>query len=124
MVQSIITRMAQNSFLLKGWTITLMAGIFAIAATSTTGSLVAIAFVPATGFWFLDAYYLRQERLFRLLYERVRDAPDVDFSMKTSPDRAAGTGWWAVVFSITLVIFYGLALLTVALVWIGISIAG
>ena len=32
MIQNIISRMANNSFLLKGWTVTLVAGIFTISS--------------------------------------------------------------------------------------------
>ena len=38
-------------------------------------------------FWFLDAYYLRQEKLFRELYNQISKIEDdeaVDFSMETS----------------------------------------
>ena len=33
LVQGVINRMASNSFMLKGWAVTLVAGIFALAAT-------------------------------------------------------------------------------------------
>ena len=32
MIQGVINRMASNSFALKGWTVTLVAGIFALAS--------------------------------------------------------------------------------------------
>ena len=31
-IQGIITRMANNSFMLKGWAVTLVAGIFALSS--------------------------------------------------------------------------------------------
>ena len=42
-IQQTITRMANNSFLLKGWTVTLSAAIFALAAkdADTSPALVA-----------------------------------------------------------------------------------
>ncbi|WP_373482985.1 hypothetical protein [Acetobacterium sp.] len=33
MIQSVISRMAGNSFTLKGWAVTLIAGIFALSET-------------------------------------------------------------------------------------------
>ena len=35
MVQGVINRMASNSFMLKGWAVTLVAGIFALAGKDT-----------------------------------------------------------------------------------------
>lgn len=70
-IQSIITRMAGNSFLLRGWSITLVAAIFSLASKDADGHLVFVAYYAAILFWTLDAYYTRQERLYRRLYEKV-----------------------------------------------------
>lgn len=44
-----------------------------------------LAYFPAFAFWGLDAYFLRQERLFRKLYDSVREKKvDVSYSMNTS----------------------------------------
>lgn len=64
MIQGIINRMASNSFALKGWAVTLVAGIFALASKDTDKIYFLIAYVPIVVFWFLDSYYLLQERLF------------------------------------------------------------
>lgn len=72
MVQSIIAKMTQNSFLIKGWSITLVAAIFAInSSKNTTPYFPVIAFIPALMFWYLDGFYLWQERLFRKLHESI-----------------------------------------------------
>ena len=71
-VQAIVTRMGGNSFLLKGWTVTLTAALFALAAKDSNSRFVVVAILPAFSFWGLDAYYLRQERLFRCLYDDLR----------------------------------------------------
>ena len=68
MIQSIISRMSQNSFSLKGWTITLVAGIFALAAKDANLSFFLISYVPIILFWFLDSYYLQMERKYRVFY--------------------------------------------------------
>ena len=113
MIQAVITRMAQNSFLIKGWTVTLVAALFALAANDSNPALVVIALVPTVGFWLLDAFFLRQERLFRALYDSVRGASGtVDFSMKTDSS-APKTGLTAVGFSLTLAAFYGFILVTI-----------
>lgn len=65
-VQGIINRMATNSFMIKGWTITLV-----VISLLIDGKDIhcAVAFLPWLVFWILDAYYLRQERCYRKLYE-------------------------------------------------------
>lgn len=73
MIQEIITRMANNSFLLKGWAITLVSGIFALSAWNNLGVIFyCLIYIPLFVFWLLDSYYLQQERLYRGLYDRVR----------------------------------------------------
>lgn len=86
MIQGIINRMGGNSFSLKGWAVTLVAGIFALASKDTDKMYFLIAYVPIVVFWFLDAFYLMQERLYRALYNKVRvmKEEDVDFDMNTA----------------------------------------
>jgi len=70
-IQGVINRLANNSFLIKGWTITIsLAGFGLFANNNKPVFLVFVSFADVI-FWFLDAYYLRQERLFRELYEDV-----------------------------------------------------
>jgi hypothetical protein len=71
-VQAVIARQAGNSFLLKGWSITVAVALFAFAAKDTDPRFAILALFPALAFWALDAYYLRQERLYRELYDHVR----------------------------------------------------
>lgn len=81
-IQNAITRMATNSFWLKGWAITLVAATFALNITTPSSLLILIALVPTVAFWGLDAYFLRLERLFRRLYDDVREKPErTDMSM-------------------------------------------
>lgn len=70
-IQSTITRMNQNSFQIKGWMITLVSALLALYASSERVVYILIAIVPAVVFWFLDAYYLQQERRFRGVYNDV-----------------------------------------------------
>lgn len=86
-IQNTINRMGTNSFYVKGWSVTLVSATFALTFTMSNALLTLIAFLPAVAFWILDASYLREERLFRRLYDAVRSNPDdVDtFSMDTSP---------------------------------------
>lgn len=107
-IQAVVTRLARNSYLLKGWTITLVAATFVLSLSVTSAWLVAIALLPTIAFSILDAYYLRQERLFRKLYNDVRRNPDSveAFSMDTSPYKEAVSGTARILLSISVGLFY------------------
>jgi hypothetical protein len=118
-VQAAVNRMASNLFLLKGWSITLIAGLFALAAKDANQSFVLIAYFPLLIFWCLDGYFLSQERRFRALYDQVRslNEADIDFSMDTRPFGDDPRNSWAgAILSRTLLIYYaGLALVMLVL---------
>lgn len=85
-VQSSISRMASNSFYLKGWNVTIIAAIVALSFKESDWRIYTCALVLNIVFWFLDAYYLKQEALFRKLFEKISKISDdtqVDFSMNT-----------------------------------------
>ena len=110
LIQEVIKRMANNSFLLKGWTVTLVTGILALASKDTDKQYFWIAYIRILMFWFLDAYYLQQERLYRSLYEKVRKIKNknIDFSLKatTKEFKNNKNNYFAVVFSFTEIAFY------------------
>lgn len=109
-VQAAINRMAGNLFLLKGWTITLIAALFALSAKDSNKAYVLIAYFPALVFWILDGYFLSQERRFRALYDYVRklDEDQIDFSMDTAPFKNDPRNTWAgAMVSKTLLMYYG-----------------
>jgi hypothetical protein len=66
LIQAIISRMASNSFMIKSWTVTLVAATLLLKGSDKIQ--VWIAFIPIIAFWILDAYYLWQERMYRILY--------------------------------------------------------
>lgn len=117
MIQNIINRMASNSFLVKGWCITLVSAVFVLSAKDANTMFIAVAFFPVLMFWILDAYFLRQERLFRKLYDKVRttDESSIDFSMNTAPFTADTASWLKVAFSQTLVLFYSAIVVAILL---------
>lgn len=86
MIQSVINKMAGNSFMLKGWAVTLVAGIFALSSKEASNLFFFITYIPIITFWGLDAYYLQQERLYRSLYNTIKekDVSTVDFSMEAT----------------------------------------
>lgn len=108
-LQAAINRMSGNLFLLKGWTITLIAALFALAAKDSSPSFAALAYFPLFVFWTLDGYFLSQERCFRALYNHVRtqEESQIDFSMDTRPFRSEYRNTWpGAMFSRTLLVYY------------------
>jgi hypothetical protein len=88
LVQDIINRMSSNSFMLKGWAVTLVAGIFALSSKDADKMYFLVAYIPVLVFWGLDAYYLLQERLYRSLYDKIRQTEEdkIDFSLKATTE--------------------------------------
>lgn len=86
LVQGIINRMSSNSFMLKGWAVSLVAGIFALAEKDTDRLYFLVAYIPIIIFWGLDAYYLLQERLYCSLYDKIRQTEEdkINFSLKAT----------------------------------------
>ena len=116
-LQLVITRMNVNSFLLKGWTVSLVAALFAFAAKDANIKYVIITYISTPLFWFLDGYYLSLERQYRELYNVVKDKDeeDIDFDLNATPYNKGKNSWIPCTFSKTLLIFYG-TLLFVTLV--------
>ncbi|WP_033602538.1 hypothetical protein [Helicobacter pylori] len=69
-LQGVINRMAQNSLECKKWTLALVVGVLSlkIEAISNFYGLCVLG-VLLLCFYLLDAYYLKQERLFREQYQ-------------------------------------------------------
>lgn len=115
-IQTTITRMAQNSFVIKGWVITLVSAMFALAAKDANHKYAVIAYFPTLVFWLLDSYYLYQERLFRKLYDKVRVKTEPDYSMDTSGCDNGISDWAGAALSKTILLFYGIMGLVIFIV--------
>ena len=72
-LQSVISRMAQNSASCKTWCVTLVAAIMVLAARTDILVYALIALVPTFVFMILDAYYLALERAFRRAHDSFVD---------------------------------------------------
>lgn len=107
-IQDIIKRVAFNSFMIKGWAITLVVVTLLLKGTRFQ---VLIAFIPLLVFWFLDAYFLWQERMYRELYNWVisnrlkTDEHLFDMNAYRFKDKVQSK--FRIMFSITLGWFYG-----------------
>ena len=80
MLQNIINRFSSNSFTLKGLCFTLIIGMLSFYKESLLWLVILIINLT---FLFLDSYYLRQERYYRAIYNKVClfDEENIDFFM-------------------------------------------
>src|ERR1035441_7737570 len=69
LVQGVVNRLVGNSFSVKTWAVGLITILGALTAKDGDPRMAIALLFPALCFWGLDAYYLRQERLFRELYK-------------------------------------------------------
>lgn len=118
MIEAVIERMGQNSFALKGWTMTLIVAICAFSAAEAETKFALLAVAPIIAFWFLDSFYLQKERKYRELYNRVikHDAPI--FSMDISSIKGKSTDYIKCLFSITEWLFYIVCIVAIVIVFI------
>ena len=120
MTQAIINRLGTNSFQLKGWSMTLIvAAMVLLARYDLQNPTIILAFIlPILGFWILDGYFLWQERLFREVYDEIRQQDDTDFKMDVMKHRdKPKRSWVSAIFSVTLVVFYSAETLFTLLVF-------
>jgi hypothetical protein len=115
MTQRVIDRLALNSFAVKGWAVTLVVGILLFRGPAHQ---VWIAFLPILVFWYLDAYFLWLERMYRTLFEWIRDnrskTDEHLFDMNPHRFEKAVPSKLRTAFSTTLVCLYGtMAIVTI-----------
>lgn len=127
LIQSCINRMSQNSFNVKGWTVSLLAVIFALLPEKFNVYFLGIAgFLIVGSFWYLDAFFLRIEKLYRQKYEWVihKRLSTTDFCYDLNPNNEkmhlgpSGSlpqypSQWDIMCTPTLLHFYGTILLLV-----------
>lgn len=115
-IQNIIARMNTNSFLIKGWSITLVAALFALAAKDANLRYVLISYLVIPTFWILDGFFISAERQYRDLYDTIRIGKTTDFAMDVSKFNKGNRTWVCGIFSKTLIPFYGILVLVTILV--------
>lgn len=90
MIQAIIERMGNNSFIIKGWSFTSIGALFAFWFSNTSmWYILLLNFCVTILFWFHDAYYLSLERQFRRLYDEVR-LSDIETDFRMTPKQEEG----------------------------------
>lgn len=119
LIQGVITRMASNSFLLKGWMITIVVGVLALTKDTLITDHVTyfslILLLPLIVFWYLDAFFLHKERCYRKLYDWVvsnrKTSDEHLYSLNYTRFEDQVSSVWSIMFSKTLFPFYGLTAL-------------
>jgi hypothetical protein len=109
-IQNVITRMNTNSFQIKGWSIVISSALLAIYASNQNNYFFLAAVFPTLVFWFLDAYYLNQERKFRGLYNDVAKVTSNNaiplFAMRPDLYVGGSYSYWSAFTSITILKMY------------------
>ena len=118
LIQGVINRMAGNSFLLKGWSVTLISALFALAAKDSNQFFLYLAYFPCLAFWSLDGYFLWQERMYRKLYQEVAsiDPDSINFDMNAAKFKKDVDSWFSICFSVTLRLFHGVVFGVIVLI--------
>ena len=123
LIQACIRRMANNSFLLKGWTISLLAILLALFGENTKPTFICLVMlIPLFSFWYLDTFFLQTEKMYRKMYEwvlekRMNDDQSKLYDLNPHRFKADVDSRIKIMFSITLRWFYGMpVIITVAII--------
>ncbi|MDE0187338.1 MAG: hypothetical protein OXP71_18015 [Candidatus Poribacteria bacterium] len=107
MTQVIINRLANNCVLVKGWSMTIILAVMVLITKHEIQIPYFVAVPLILPIWILDGYFLRQERLFRQVYNEIRTKYDTDFEMNPiKHSKKPKCSWLSVIFSPTLITFY------------------
>ncbi len=124
LIQAVITRMASNSFLLKGWLISLVAVILTLSkdtiVVEDVSYLSLTLILPVFIFWYLDAFFLHKEKCYRKLYEWVINnrltSEENLYSLDYTVHKNKVGSVWSIMFTKTLWPFYGFTCLILFLI--------
>lgn len=124
LIQGVINRMASNSFMLKGWLISLIAVILALSKDSLFSCnaifVCSILCFPILIFWYLDAFFLHREKCYRALYEWViknrMSTNENIYSLDFRPYQKQVKSQFRIMFSHTIFPFYGLSFIILIIV--------
>lgn len=121
-IQNCINRMASNSFLIKGWFITLILGFIAFGYEKIDFKIFIILLLIITIFcWISDSFFLQLEKKYRKKYNWVikNRSTNSNFLYNLNPhetkmwdDDKIKIGFWEIFFSKSLVFIYGTSFLS------------
>ena len=107
-IQDVINRLSSNTFLFKGWSITIIVAVFTAIVTTQNYNLVWLNLGAVLIFWLIDAYYLMLEQAYRKLYNEVTDTDVEKIDYKMSVKQFVGISAWLAAFRRPgLLMFYG-----------------
>jgi hypothetical protein len=117
MLQAAVARMAGAGVTMKSYCITITTAVSGFAITLQRPLLALLALLPITTFALLDAQYLRVERRFRGLFDRVRyenwgTFPSFEINLKNAPP----VSFWGTLRSWSISTFYAPLAAVVAIV--------
>jgi hypothetical protein len=121
LIQGAISRLATTSFLIKGWGVTLVSAIFALAAKDANSAFVLVAYFPSIMFWLLDGYFLGIERRFVEMYNQASKGLVLNFEIKPHNFTSKRACMAAACFSRTILLFHGCIFASILLVMFGVS---
>lgn len=100
-IQNNIIRMSTNSFIIKGWAVTLVSAIFALSEKDSDKNYVMLSYFGILLFWYLNGFFLLQETRFRALYDvvRIKNESTIDFSMDISNYKSGRNTLWSSLFA-------------------------
>lgn len=123
MIQGIISRMGNNGFALKGWTVGIMIAIYTFTGQNSNKAII-ITLIPLIVFWMLYTYYLMLEKKFRLLYDNVRtkDEKEIDYSMSFNDinikdGKGKNFSFIKIMFSKSILPFYLVCIVTTLIIY-------
>lgn len=91
-IQAVVTRMSQASSSAKTWLLPIVTLTYGYAVTKQLSWVAVMGLIAVAIFGVLDANYLKQERAFRKLYDKVAVGGDIPaFSMNPALAGPAGT---------------------------------
>jgi hypothetical protein len=130
-IQAVVARLGSNGFVIKGWAITIAGAFLAFGVNRDKWQLAVASLAPTLLFWILDSSFLRNERLFRHLFDAARQGEvevffmgatghayveDVEKEFKEGKARENIASRWATFRRETLWLFYGAIILGTVIV--------
>jgi hypothetical protein len=118
MIQAVVSRLANEAALIRGWALTVSAAFFGFAAKDDRWQVAAVGMLPVVAFWGLNTYYLRAERQYRALHDRVRQVGSTvePFSMDARGEKV--DSWWTTIWAPVIAAFYGVIFVVGAIVFV------
>lgn len=113
-IQGVINRLSSNTFLFKGWSITIIGAVFTAMIATNNNDFLWLILGIVLMFWAIDAYYLMLERGYRKLYKQVAETSSekIDYGMNIG-QFIKFSAWLEALRRPVLLLFYGVILMII-----------